>query len=613
MSTVQNLIAKDNQYRNNCIKKWMPLLVAENAPAITDRHTRGTVAVLLENQSRVLKEEAAGMNSSIWGTGTNMHGGSIGNTDSYATGDNRAPKTILPMIRRTFPELIANEVVGVQPMSVPVSLAFAMRYRYDAGPLHVADRAGDITGGKRGVKDSTGGILPQSVAAGTEMGYNFLDNSFTGVRNLKFNRTINPATGAPWTDDDIVNVWKASAIAATSSHELTGVTTVAQIQEIAEGKEVLSVTPTEEQKAAAAKLLSVTHLAGGKFTFSDQDLGTAALLGDYEATGRIPKTKFTFEKKAVEAGTRRIGTSWTLELEQDIRNMNGINIENEVTSMMSYELQAEIDREMIVRMLYAALSANEYSFWDGSKADARWMAERDRAFYQFVIQMSNRMTVRNRRGPANFIIATPDVCSLFETLPQYALIEVNGTVNTNSAGIAKVGTLGGGRFTVFRDTRTPVQNNSWVNNGWDNQGQYTVGGAARTTGIPDFALLGYKGSEYWDAGIIFCPYIPIMLQRVVDPVSYEPNVGLMTRYGTVDNLFGSNLYYHVILISTLSNIIPDPTVPANTFPGRYAATATQFTATAGSTTATVTDGPTGALIGADKTAPGYPVSVTENV
>ena len=127
MSTVQNLIAKDNQYRNNCIKKWMPLLVAENAPAITDRHTRGTVAVLLENQSRVLKEEAAGMNSSIWGTGTNMHGGSIGNTDSYATGDNRAPKTILPMIRRTFPELIANEVVGVQPMSVPVSLAFTMR------------------------------------------------------------------------------------------------------------------------------------------------------------------------------------------------------------------------------------------------------------------------------------------------------------------------------------------------------------------------------------------------------------------------------------------------------------------------------------------------------
>ena len=237
--------------------------------------------------------------------------------------------------------------------------------------------------------------------------------------------------------------------------------------------------------------------------------------------------------------------------------------------MMSYELQAEIDREMIVRMLYAALSANEYSYWDGSKADARWMGERDRAFYQFIIQMANRMAVRNRRGPANFIIATPDVCSLLETLPQYAIMEVNGTISTDSSGIAKVGTIGNGRFTVFRDTRTPVQNNSWMNNSWDNQGQYTIGGEARTQGIPDFALLGYKGSEYWDAGILFCPYIPILLQRVVDPVSFEPQVGLMTRYGVVDNLFGANLYYHVVLIDTLGNSLPPSGAPANNWPGTF--------------------------------------------
>lgn len=558
MSTkIKNIIARDAQYQMNCVKKWKKLLEAKAAAPIKDQHTYRTTAVLLENQSRVLKEAAANT-SSIWGAG-GLAGGAVGNTDGYAPGDNRLPKTILPMIRRTVPELITNEIAGVQPMSVPVSLAFAIRFRYAEGPLHEARSAGTLTnptvaGPHFGVGTSKDGVdMTQMVATvgdadnlGAEMGYNYLDSSFTGRRNPLFNRVINPATGIPFTDAEVVGYVNATA---TKSY-----TTIAEVE-----------AATDE---ATKKALADVSIAGGKFTFSDQDLGTAALLGDYEATGRIPKAKFTFEKKSVEAGTRRIGTSWTLELEQDIRNMNGINVENEITSMMSYELQAEIDREMIVRMLYAALSANEYSYWDGSKADARWMGERDRVFYQFILQQSNRMAIRNRRGAANFIVATPDVCTLLETLPQYALMEVNGSVSTAASGIAKVGSIGNGRFTVYRDSRTPVQNNNWMNNSWDNQGQYTVGGTKRTTGIPDFALLGYKGSEYWDAGIIFCPYIPIMLQRVVDPVSMEPNVGLMTRYGVVDNLFGSHLYYHVILIDTLTNQQPTDAEYgiANTFP-----------------------------------------------
>lgn len=595
--SAKTAIQQDKNFRKNCIVKWKKLLYAENAAPITNPHTRGVTAVLLENQSRILKENGAANNSSIWGANA-AYGGAITQGDSYAKGDNRLPKVLLPMIRRTFPELISNEVVGVQPMSAPVSLAFAIRYRYDKGPLHEARSSGTLTnptatGPSYGVDTFRANGTANPPAAtdmqqmdatvsgpGTEMGYNYLDNSFTGRRNHLFNRTLNPATQAPWTDSEIVSTWNTQIPAHT-------VTNLSELFDIADG----TTTTDDATQLAARKLLAITALAGGKFTFSDQDIGAAALMGDYEATGRIPKTKFTFEKRAVEAGTRRIGTSWTLELEQDIRNMNGIDIENEVTSMMSYELQAEIDREMIVRMLYAALSANEYSYWDGSKADARWMAERDRAFYQFIIQMSNRMTIRNRRGPANFIIATPDVCSLLETLPQYAIMEVNGTVNTDSSGIAKVGTVGNGRFTVFRDTRTPVQNNSWINNSWDNQGQYTVDGTARTQGIPDFCLLGYKGSEYWDAGILFCPYIPIMLQRVVDPVSFEPNVGLMTRYGVVDNLFGANLYYHVILIDTLGNTLPPAATPANNWPGTY---------------------PSSSVLTADAQRGGYPVDVVAN-
>lgn len=594
--SISTAVQQNKLRYQNCVNKWKKLLVSEHVAPIENKHTRAVTAVLLENQANALMEDMNPNSSSIWGANASF-GGAITQGDTYAKGDNRLPKILLPMIRRTFPELISNEVVGVQPMFGPVSLAFAIRYRYDQGPLHEARSSGTLTnpsttGPQYGVntfraEDTANPPAPTNMqqleatvkSPGTEMGYNYLDTSFTGRRNNLFNRTVNKETGAPYTDADIVTTWNASDLGGT--YQIKAVADLVIIGKATVGVEItLSDNTTkytindEEGKgakviAAANALFKATHIAGGKFTFSDQDLGTAALLGDYEATGRIPRTKFTFEKKAVEAGTRRIGTSWTLELEQDIRNMNGIDIEQEVTSMMSYELQAEIDREMIVRMLYAALSANEYSYWDGSKADARWMAERDRAFYQFIIQMANRMAVRNRRGPANFIIATPDVCSLLETLPQYAIMEVNGTISTDSSGIAKVGTIGNGRFTVFRDTRTPVQNNSWMNNSWDNQGQYTVGGEARTQGIPDFALLGYKGSDYWDAGILFCPYIPILLQRVVDPVSFEPQVGLMTRYGVVDNLFGANLYYHVVLIDTLGNSLPPSGAPANNWPGTF--------------------------------------------
>lgn len=548
---IQSIIARDKQYMANCVKKWKRVLVAENAAPIKDVHTRNVTAVLLENQSRVLKEAA--MDSGVWGA-TAGFGGSVGNADSYAPGDNRVPKVVLPMIRRTFPELISNEITGVQPMTVPVSLAFAMRYKYEHGPLHEARAAGTLTnptavGPHYGVDTErpAAGMLDADVHMtqdgttvgvataynGAEMGYNYIDSRYTGRQNNALRHTINAASGLPYTEADIVAIAKA---------KVSTLDTYAKVVDALIGG-TLGDAETDVKKC---------FIAGGAFMFSDQDLGTAALLGDYEATGRIPKAKFTFDKKSVIAGTRRIGSSWTLELEQDIRNMNGINVEDEITSMMSYELQAEIDREMIVRMIYAAVSHNEYSYWNGANADARWMGERFRAFYQYVLQQSNRMALRNRRGAANFIVATPDVCTLLEALPTFTIMEVNGSVNTASSGIAKVGTVGNGRFTVFRDSRTPVQNNAYM--GDTGSAQYTVNGVARTTGIPDFALLGYKGSEFWDAGIIFCPYIPIMLQRVVDPVSYEPNIGLMTRYGVVDNLFGSELYFHVIFIDTFSTV-----------------------------------------------------------
>jgi len=210
---------------------------------------------------------------------------------------------------------------------------------------------------------------------------------------------------------------------------------------------------------------------------------------------------------------------------------------------MSYELQAEIDREMVMRMVQVCLTAGSgsgYSFWYAQSADARWLGERNRDFYSKVIVEANRIAIRNRRGSANFIIATPRVCAILEMLPEFQWMPVNGNVNTQPTGIAKVGNLGG-RFTVYRDTRTDAQ--------------YLDG---RRSAALEYALLGYKGSEYYDTGIVYCPYIPVMIQRTIGPNDFSPRVGLMTRYGVVDHIFGANLYYHTIIVKGLGNaFVPD--------------------------------------------------------
>jgi len=472
------------------LEKWAPVLnySSDSVKAINDEHTRLNTAILLENQEQwcVTEANTAGTGGSFGGGGGQYspQGGVINSGDTYAPGDSRLPKILIPMIRRTFPELISNEIVGVQPMSGPVGLAFALRYTYqsqflgngiDGNPSGAT--AGPGPGNIPGTKTSYDGTV-----ANRELGYQFLDTRFTG----------------------------------SSSERLSGVT--------------------------------------GIWTFAQQDQGVAQILSAFEITGNIPQVEVKFEKTAVEAGTRRLGARWSVELEQDLKNMNGIDIDAEITNAMSYEIQAEIDREMIVRMIQAALNAGYgagYSIWTPASADGRWLVERNRDFYQKLIIEANRIAVRNRRGAANFIVATPRVCAILEMLPEFQWVPVQGDVSTQPVGIAKVGAVGG-RFSVYRDTRTEVQNTGV----YGSQG-YTVANTY-TSGV-EYALLGYKGSEFYDTGIIYCPYIPIMVQRTIGPNDFAPRVGLLTRYGVVDNIFGANLYYHVVIVQGLGQAF----TPAN--------------------------------------------------
>jgi len=441
------------------LKKWAPLLdhADEATPAIKDDHTRLNTAILLENQERWCLNEASNTAGAggVFGNAASMGFGGKPSGDFYATGDARLPKILIPMIRRTFPELITNEIVGVQPMSGPVGLAFALRYRYDSDPL-------GSTSPDNGYNATTNSPQGWTVANnGTEIGWNYLNTAFTG-------------TSASW----------------------------------------LSGGPTQ-------------------FALLTADQGVANLLANFELSSNMPQLVVTFEKTAVEAGTRRLATRWSVELEQDLKNMNGIDIDNEMTNAMSYEIQAEIDREMVIRMCQSALNAGfsqGYSFWSPISADGRWLGERNRDFYARIIVEANRVAIRNRRGAANFVVGTPRICAMLEMLPEFQWFPVQGNINTQPVGIAKVGTVGG-RFNVYRDTRT--------------EAQYQVG--LRTTEL-EYCLLGYKGAEYYDTGIVYCPYIPVLVQRTIGPNDFAPRVGLMTRYGVIDHIFGSALYYHLIIV-----------------------------------------------------------------
>tara|TARA_Y100000310_G_scaffold345541_1_gene466266 strand:- start:2860 stop:4299 length:1440 start_codon:yes stop_codon:yes gene_type:complete len=447
------------------VEKWSPVLDynSDKVTPIEDDHTRLNTAILLENQEQWCLKEAnvAGGGSSAFGSAV-ANPGTTDSSDFYAANDARLPKILIPMIRRTFPELITNEIVGVQPMSGPVGLAFALRYKYEADALGATNELTDGSITTAATKLAGDAVFND----GNEAGYQILDTRFTGA----------------------------------SSTSLTG----AGISE---------------------------------FEWVNDDTGAAKLLANYELTSRIPQMVVSFEKTAVEAGTRRLAARWSVELEQDLKNMNGIDIDTELTNAMSYELQAEIDREMLMRMLQVCLTQGTgtgYSFWNAASADGRWMAERNRDLYQKLIVEANRIAVRNRRGAANFVVATPRVCAILEMLPEFNGMPVNGNVGTQPVGVAKVGNLGG-RFNVYRDTRT--------------EAQYEQG--TRSTARLEYALLGYKGPEFYDTGIVYCPYIPVMVQRTIGPNDFAPRVGMLTRYGVVDHIYGANLYYHVVIVQGL--------------------------------------------------------------
>lgn len=449
--------------------KWKNMLDYTDASVspIAKTSVRLNTAIILENQLQWCKEAVLAQS-----------GGAFGAANQGGPGDARLPRIVMPMIRRTFPELIANDIVGVQPMSGPIGIAFAMRIKYDRTAIGATTAAGkdgslaDIGGTGLPLTGSGAQFSGLPATQNKELGYQYLDTSFTGKLDTAF---------ADGSDADF-------------------------------------------------------NFGAQNMEMLDVDKGIAALLGDLEYSSKIGQLTTTFEKTGIEAGTRKLASTFSLELESDLRNMTGINIRDELINSMAYEVQAEIDRELVLKMIKVCVKKGGFgkgwSVWSPATADARWQVERARTFYQRIVIEAQRVGVRNRIGPANFIVATPTVIAILESLPNFQWVVTEGDVTTKTMGVAKVGTLGGGRFTVYRDMRT--------------EGQYEDGERSVRA---EYCLLGFKGQEYWNTGIVYCPYIPLMVQETTGPNDFSPRIGMFTRYGVVENLFGAELFYHCIFIT----------------------------------------------------------------
>jgi len=455
-----------DNYAIKCVNRWRPLL--ESADIFGDINSESKLkntAMVLENTMKEFEVKAGAKgNKALLESVSATTGGGVGGSsvfaasDGYAsaTDDARLPNVVIPAIRRAFPNLIAHDIVGVQPMAGPIGFAFAIRALY--GP-----------NGKG------------SIDEGSELGFNFVDSAHSG------------ATGSYTADaGDAASAWLA--------FNGSGGTTASG-----------DVDPV------------VLNAAGDGAGTADAEW--------WKFNTTMPMVSFKMLKATITAKTRKLGANWSQELEEDMKAMQGLDVRAEFVNMVSYELQQEIDRQILGNIVKAALDAGNVSTWTPVTADGRTQQERIATLYTEMIRRANDVAVKSRRGAANFAFASPTVCSLFAATAFNPLSVVGlkadpkGLLTQN--GVSKVGTFVNNGITLYRDT-------------------FAQG---------DYLCLGYKGQSQYDSGVIYCPYIPMQLKEVIGTDDLNPRMMVRTRYGMTENLLASGNYYHMVSVSGLSSAL----------------------------------------------------------
>ena len=454
-------------------EKWAPILDYQGMDPIKDSHRRAVTAVLLENQEQTLREERAFLSESP--TNAVGNGGFTSAHNGGADGGTVAgfDPVLISLIRRAMPNLVAYDLAGVQPMSGPTGLIFAMRSKY------------------------TG-------QSGTEALFNEADTAFSG-QSAAFNNTQGWTNGA------------------------VGLGTTAQ-----RGANPGALDPTVPQTGDP-----LTYNVGqGLRTDQAEDLGDGA--------GAFNEMAFSIEKVTVTAKSRALKAEYSLELAQDLKAIHGLNAEAELANILSTEILAEINRE-VIRTIYnvaepgaQANVANGGTFDLDVDSNGRWSVEKFKGLIFQIERDANAIAQRTRRGKGNMILCSADVAS---ALTMAGVLDytpaLNANLNVDDTGNTFAGVLAG-KYRVYID---PYAANSAAN-------QYYV--------------VGYKGTSPYDAGLFYCPYVPLQMVRAVGQDTFQPKIGFKTRYGIVANPFAegadaglgvlkrnTNKYYRRVSVANL--------------------------------------------------------------
>jgi len=442
--------------------KWKPILEHQDLPEIKDAHKRAVTAQILENTEKAVSEARAAMSGGFLGEAapTNATGNAIDNFDPV----------LISLVRRAMPNLMAYDVCGVQPMTGPTGLIFAMRARYDN-------------------------------QSGTETFYNEVDtgHSARGGANAS-------ATDAGYLTSNSVGGYD-------------------------------STLGTSGPAANTNATNDIYNFAGGIKTSLAEGLGSST-------TSIFPEMAFSIEKVSVEAKSRALKAEYSLELAQDLKAIHGLDAETELSNILSAEILAEINREVIRTIVVTARrGAAEGTTTAGvfdldTDSNGRWSVEKFKGLMFQVEREANAIAKATRRGKGNIIICSSDVASALQMagVLDYAPALNSNNLNVDDTGNTFAGVLNG-RLRVYID---PYAGSNYM-------------------------VVGYKGSSAFDAGLFYCPYVPLQMVRAVNPDTFQPKIGFKTRYGMVANPFAegtsdtalgrlaedTNVYYRRLLVNNL--------------------------------------------------------------
>ena len=444
--------------------KWKAVLDHESLSPIKDTHRRSVTAIMLENTERAQREERGWAPQSLLEIqgpqnqmGTSSSTASDGSIDTY-------DPVLISLVRRAAPNLIAYDLCGVQPMTGPTGLIFAMRSRY-------------------------------ANQAGTEAFYNEANTEFSSVG-------YNGSVSAPGSQ-------QVGTVPGTQTGYLG---------------------------SAGDGLASTYNYAKAMSTQQAEVLGDAANVAFAEMA-------FSIEKVTVTARSRALKAEYTMELAQDLKAIHGLDAETELANILSTEILAEINREVVRTINVSAVrGANTGVTTAGvfdldTDSNGRWSVEKFKGLMFQLEREANQLAKDTRRGKGNILLCSSDVAS---ALQMAGVLDYTPALNSNSLAVDDTGnTFAGvlnGRFKVYIDP-------------------YTTG---------NYATVGYKGASAFDAGLFYCPYVPLQMVRAVGENSFQPKIGFKTRYGMVANPFSrgatasdgsiltaQNVYYRRIVVNNI--------------------------------------------------------------